>query len=187
MESKIEKLLHKYWETNSSLEEENQLKTLLNEAQGSDEMANEKELFAFFEKEKGLELDKSFDNEILAAIEAKEETTIFRFSDFAKKYSSIAAAVLVLFVSSYVFIQQQQKFEQADSFDTPEEAYAEFKKQMLLVSHLMNKGSETVNELSNLGKFDHVVSEIGTIEKATNTTMSHLSELNRTKQNNRNK
>jgi hypothetical protein len=180
MESKIEKLLHKYWDTNSSIEEENQLKALLNDASDSDELANEKELFAYFQNEKSLELDESFDEEILGLIEVKEETKVFKFSDFAKRYSSIAAALLVLFVSSYIFMQQQQSFVQEDSFDNPEAAYKEFKKQMLMVSQMMNKGSETVSELNNLGKFDEVVNEIGTMERASATVMSDLSELNRT-------
>ena len=181
MESKIEKLLTKYWETNSSVEEENQLKALLKEATDSDDLANEKELFAHFQDEKKLKLNDSFDAELLAVIEADESIKIFKFSDYVKRYSSIAAAVLVLFVSSYVFIQQQQTFEQDDSFDSPEAAYAEFKKQMLMVSMYMNKGSETVNQLSNLGKFDDVVNDIGTMERASSKTMGHLSELNRNK------
>jgi len=180
MESKIEKLLHKYWETTSSLEEENQLKALLKNASESDGTANEKQLFDYFQNEKSLALEDSFDDEILGLIETEEETKVFKFSDFVKRYSSIAAALLVLFVSSYVFMQQQQSFVQEDSFDNPEAAYNEFKKQMLMVSNLMNKGSETVNELNNLGKFDDVVNEIGTMEKASTTTLSHLSELNRT-------
>lgn len=180
MESKIEKLLHKYWDATSSQEEEDQLKALLNDASDSDELANEKELFAFFESEKNQVLDESFDAELMELIETKEETKTLNFSDFVKKYSSIAAAVLVLFVSSYAFMQQQKTFEQEDSFESPEAAYAEFKKQMLMVSNLMNKGNETVTALNNLGKFDDVVGEIGAIERASNATMSHLSELNRT-------
>jgi len=180
MESKTEKLLHKYWEATSSQEEESQLKALLNSDSDSDELTNEKELFAYFKSKKSLELDESFDEKILGLIEVTEETKVFKFSDFVKRYSSIAAALLVLFVSSYIFMQQQQSYAQDDSFDNPEAAYNEFKKQMLMVSQIMNKGSETVNGLNNLGKFDDVVSEIGTLERASMTTMSHLSELNRT-------
>ena len=51
MESKIEKLLHKYWETTSSLEEENQLKALLKNASESDGTANEKQLFDYFQND----------------------------------------------------------------------------------------------------------------------------------------
>ena len=78
MESKTEKLLHKYWEATSTKEEENQLKALLNSDSDSDELANEKELFAYFKSEKSLELDESFDEEILGLIEVKEEAKIFK-------------------------------------------------------------------------------------------------------------
>ena len=155
------------------------MKALLSEAPDSNDLTGEKELFAHFQNEKRLELDESFDTGLLAVIGATEETKILKFSDYVKRYSSIAAAVLVLFVSSYAFILQQKTFEQEDSFDSPEAAYAEFKKQILMVSMYMNKGNETVNELSNLGKFDEVVNDIGTIERASDTAMGHLSELNR--------
>ncbi len=179
MESKIEKLLHKYWESESSLEEENELKTLLSESQ-DEHFAEEKELFSHFQNEATIELDSSFDDELLAQLEAPSETKVLRFSDFVKRYSSIAAAVLVLFVSSYIFIEQQKTYEAEDTFATPEEAYAELKKQLLMVSRYMNKGNETVSELSNLGKFGDVVNDIGTIERASETTFGHLKELNRT-------
>ena len=177
MESKIEKLLHKYWETESSVEEEKELKALLKN-EDSSENAEIKILFDHFESENAKELGADFDSELLGLIEEKEEVKVLKFSDYVKRYSSIAAAVLVLFISSYVFIQQQRTFETEDSFDTPEAAYAELKKQLLMVSHYMNKGSETVGELSNLGKVDNALEGIGMMEKASQATMGHLSELN---------
>ncbi len=180
MESKIEKLLHKYWDTETSVEEEKELKSLLQDEDVSEELSEVKELFAHFENESSQELDESFDTELLAAIAAPEEVRVLKFSDYVKRYSSIAAAVAVLFISSYIFIQQQNSFQPEDTFDTPEAAYAELKKQLLLVSQYMNKGSETVNELSNLGKFEEVVNDIGAMERASDATFGHLKELNRT-------
>ena len=176
MESKTEKLLHKYWETTSSLEEEKELKLLLKQEESA-EYDEVKELFGHFDTERSHELDESFDLELLAAIEAKEDVKVLNFSDYVKRYSSIAAAILVLFVSSYVFIQQQPSGID-DTFETPEAAYAELKRQLLMVSMYMNKGSETVNQLSNLGKFEEVVNDLGTMERASGLAMNPLKELN---------
>jgi uncharacterized Ntn-hydrolase superfamily protein len=102
---------------------------------------------------------------------------VISLSGYFKQYASIAAAVIVMLVSGYLFVQEQNQYALDDTFDTPEEAYAELKRQLLVVSNYMNKGNETMNELANLGK---VGTELQDFAKMSNASegLELLSEMN---------
>lgn len=92
----------------------------------------------------------------------------------------MAAAVLVMAISTVMFVQNQRAQVSEDTFETPEEAYAELKKQLMMVSNLMNKGNKTVNELSTLGTAADELSAIGKMSSAE-TSLELLEEMNRNK------
>ena len=152
MDSRRAELLEKYWDAETSLEDEKQLKELIKAEQDSEELEEVKALFDHFESESEQELDESFDDSILQMITEEKETKVVSLQDYFKRYASIAAAVVLIFVSGYMVMEQQNQYTSEDTFDTPEEAYAELKKQLLMVSNYMNKGNETINELASLGK-----------------------------------
>lgn len=167
MDSKIEKLLDKYWAADASLEEEKELRDLLAGSENSEENEELSGLFNHFDTEKEVSLGADFDNELMAMIEAEPEVKVISFSEYFKRYASMAAAVLVLFVSSYVFIQNQNSYVEEDTFESPEAALQEIKKQLLTVSMYMNKGNSQINELSNLGKADMGMEDLLKINKAS--------------------
>ena len=68
MDFKTSELLKKYWEAESSLQEEQELKELLVASEDT-ELEEEKALFAHFHSKKEVELDESFDAELLAQID----------------------------------------------------------------------------------------------------------------------
>ena len=178
MDSKTAELLEKYWATETSLEEERMLKDLLKDAPEREELEEVKALFEHFETESQHELDPSFDESVLRLIgQEEEETRVISFSGYFKRYASIAAAVIVMLVSGYMFTQQQNQYTSEDTFDTPEEAYAELKRQLLMVSNYMNKGNSTINELSNLGKVETELQDFARIGAASEG-LELLSEMN---------
>jgi hypothetical protein len=79
-------------------------------------------------------------------------------------------------VSSYFFIQQQKSYEQIDTFDSPELALKEFKKQMLMVSSYMNTGSNSLDELSNMSKANTAIEDISMMGEAARG-MSTIKEM----------
>jgi hypothetical protein len=175
MDSRIEELLEKYWAAEASTAEEQELKKrVIN----NDELPVElKGLFTHFDEEKEIELGEDFDQMILSTIETKKETKVISLSAYFKQYASIAAAVLVLLVSSYFFIQEQKAYEQADTFESPELALQEFKKQMLMVSNYMNKGSDRLEDLSNLSKASTGLEEISLMGQASRS-LQPISKMN---------
>lgn len=154
MDSRIEQLLEKYWAAESSVFEEQELKALVAKADDSEEMKDVKAMFGHFEAEQELVLDHDFDEEVLSIIESTPETKVVSFSDYFRRYAGVAAAVLVLITSSYFFMQQQKAYEQEDTFESPELALEELKKQLLMVSNYMNSGTNGISELSNMSKMD---------------------------------
>lgn len=175
MDSKLDKLLEKYWNAETDLQEEQELKALLKESKDPS-LDNEKDLMAYFEQESTQGLDNAFDAQILAAIE-KPEAKVVSFKTYLNRYASIAAAVLVMAISSVMFIQNQETYSSEDTFESPEEAYAELKKRLLMVSNYMNKGNRTVNELSALGSATDELSAIGKLSSAE-TSLELLEEMN---------
>lgn len=177
MDSRRAELLEKYWKAETNLFDEKELKRLINEAQDNEELEELKVLFNHFDSEASVELDKSFDESILKMISEEKETKVMSISDYFKQYASIAAAVIVMAVSGYMFVQNQNKYSTEDTFETPEEAYAELKKQLLMVSYYMNKGNDTVSELSNLGKVKTELQDFAKISQASES-LELLKEMN---------
>lgn len=177
MDSRRAELLEKYWEAETSLEDERELRSLIKEAQETEETEEVKALFDHFESESEIELDDSFDDAILEVITEEKETKVISISGYFKQYASIAAAVIVMAVSGYLFVQNQNQYSSEDTFETPEEAYAELKRQLLVVSNYMNKGNNTMNELANLGKVGTEIQDLTRMSQASEG-LELLGEMN---------
>jgi len=177
MDSRRAELLEKYWDAETSLEDEKELRELIKAEQHSEEVEEVKGLFEHFESEVKVSLDESFDASILEMISEEKETKVFNIQHYFKRYASIAAAIVVMFVSGYLVMEQQSEYTSEDTFETPEEAYAELKRQLLVVSNYMNKGNETINELANLGKVGTELQDFAKISQASEG-LELLSEMN---------
>lgn len=174
MDSRVEELLEKYWAAESSIAEEQELRKLVSTAEEVPEEL--KGLFDHFETEQSAALGEDFDQMILSMIETEKKTKVISLNGYFKQYASIAAAVLVLAMSSYFFTQQQKSYEQVDTFDSPELALKEFKKQMLMVSAYMNTGSNSLDELSNMSKANTAIEDISMMGEAARG-MSTIKEM----------
>lgn len=177
MDSRRAELLEKYWDAETNLEDEKELKELIKAEQNSEELEEVKALFDHFESESNIELDASFDESILEMISEKKETKVINLQGYFKRYASIAAAVVVMFVSGYLVMEQQNQYTSEDTFDTPEEAYAALKEQLLMVSNYMNRGNETINELASLGKAGTELQDFARMSEASEG-LELLSEMN---------
>ena len=179
MDFKTSELLKKYWDAETSPGEEQELKELLKEST-EPELEEEKALFAHFENKKSVELDDSFDAELFAKLGLVEEAKgakVISLKSYFRQYASIAAAVLVLCISGALYYQQQKQYEVEDTFDSPEMAYAELKRQLLMVSRYMNKGQDALKELNNLSKVPSELDELGKLSEASEG-LKLLSEMN---------
>lgn len=176
MDSRKSELVEKYWATETSIKEEQELRDLIQNSQEEDD-EELKALFTHFEEEAKPTLGERFDEEILALISEKKETKVVSFNEYFRRYASIAAAIMVMAVSGFLFTQQQNQYESEDTFETPEEAYAEFKRQMLMVSNYMNKGNTAIEGFSTLGIADKSLEGLSVLSTASEG-LELLEEMN---------
>lgn len=159
----IEKLLQKYFEGETSLQEEDQLKAFFQQDDVPPHLMSLKQLFITYTEQKETEvLDGKFDEDIMSRI--KSDTVIsIRRKRRSKIYmiSGIAASILLIIAFSFYFNIATKTIE--DTFNDPQIAYNEAKKVMLFISDKLNKGVQPVSEAT--AKMDQGVQNLKTIEK----------------------
>ena len=157
----IRKLLDKYWEGESSVQEEIQLREFFNGTEVPEDLKSYQPLFQFFKMEQDKRLDEDFDKRLIQQLESSEKPSakIRRLPFYLLR---IAAAGLLLF--SVYFVSQQPPFKTdkaiVTNYDemTPEEVYAQTKQALLLVSAKLNKGTDVANDgLSKMNKATSVI------------------------------
>lgn len=139
-------LIAKYEEAETTLEEEALLKKALSSADLSDEFKPYRDMFLLYEAASEVSMDKNY---------RADDFTPPLFPGWVFK---LAAAIVI--IASLLFVGQQflpsTQNENinlyADTFDDPEQALAEAKKILSMVSEKMNKGTEAFAELDKLNQ-----------------------------------
>jgi len=155
----IRKLLDKYWEGESSVQEETQLREFFTSADVPEDLKTFQPLFQFFQLEQDKNLDGEFDQKLIQKLKSSEKPTVkVRTIPY---YLMRVAAVGLLLLSIYFVNDQwnQNATEQMASEEmTPEEVYAQTKQALLLVSAKLNKGTDIANDgMSKMNKATHVI------------------------------
>lgn len=149
----IESLLERYWQCETSLEEERQLRDFF---QGEDVPAHllpYKELFVYQTLQP--KLGDDFDSKIMAAIEPQVVVKARRISlrqRFAPLYKA-AAVVAVLLLSGNIVRNVMLSDANADydydsyvdTYDDPEVAYKEVSSALMMVSESINMGNDPLS------------------------------------------
>ncbi len=145
----IESLLEKYWNCDTSLEEEKQLKAFFAAENVPPSLKETAELFSYFQNQRQRPLaDGSFDANILKKLKqvSPEGKVIKMFSNVAK----IAAGVVVLAAATYMVRQEVRKSypaEVADTYSDPKLALEETKKALMLISKGFGKAQKEASKI----------------------------------------
>lgn len=137
--AKIEQLLEKYFEGETSIAEEIQLKQYFSTEQVAAHLEHYKPLFGYFATEK----EEKFTPTL--SLKTKKRFPVTRIA--------IAASVVFL-VGIIAFINYQPNNppqvanSELGSFETPEEAFEETQKALALLSEKVNIGMESVNYIN---------------------------------------
>lgn len=173
----VEKLLKKYYEGLTTLEEEARLSDFFMQENIPDHLRAEKEMFRSYAGMKGELFPGELSGEILEVIEQadkQEKSENKHFSKYLYWFSGVAASLLLI-VSSYFFLKSPAP---ADTYDNPELAYQETKKVLLYVSSKLNKGTLPVekgfsrmasgtDEILKISKLNEELNEVQTISAKT--------------------
>jgi len=145
MESaKIEKLLEKYYEAETSLQEEKILKEYFSGSEIPAHLQEHKDMFNYF------------DNSLL---ETSNRSIKLTKRTIALRWLSIAA-MLVFFISVYSLYQQNEAEKQEARL-----AYMETQKALDLISSSLNKGTGAIAQLDNFNKGTVAITELQAFEK----------------------
>lgn len=157
--NRIDDLLEKYWECETSLEEEKELKAYFNKSEYDKKYADVAPLFRYYDREQKVGgLDSFFDQRIMAEIEnvqpkAKGKGKVLTlFGNIAK----VAAVGLIVVTAGYFIKEELSKDEMkpyvSDTFEDPEKAFEETKKALQMISKNFNKGRKEVRKLSTFNE-----------------------------------
>lgn len=168
----IEKLLNKYLEGESSLEEETLLKEYFAQPGLPVEQSEMQEMFRYFTDSRS-ESAPPFDisNELNTLIESewKKETTN-RFRRMIA-WAVSAAAVLVISFGLFQYLNKPEAVVK-DTFKDPTLAYLETKKTLMMVSRVMNRNTANLKYLSKVDESFDQVQKVAKIDQIVNSVKS---------------
>ena len=157
---RIEKLLDRYFEGKSSLDEEATLRRYFRREAVPEALRPYRQLFRHFDLESSIELDDDFERQLLAQL---ENPAAGRYRRLWPRLSRIAAVLLLTLGIWWLFPPRQAPQQQA-SIDwskyepqTPEEAYRITRNALLKTSGELNIGAATaakeMEKVKDLGRF----------------------------------
>lgn len=151
---KIKALLERYWNCETTLEEEQGLRDFFNGNDIPENLQQEAQLFRYLKQQQELKLtDLSFEHALKQKIQPKESKLRSLFSTGLK----LAAGISVV-VASFWLVRQELKEDQpeevVDTYDDPQKAFEETKRALQLIS-------------KNFGKAQKASTNINLINEAT--------------------
>jgi len=129
----IEQLLAKYWNCETSLEEERELREYFNGGDIPPSWKETSELFRYFELRKNGSIDPSFDAGVLKKIRTAPRGRGVRL---LYNVARMAAGILVVVVATFLVQQEIRKAhpKEVDTYTDPKLAFEETKKALMMIS-----------------------------------------------------
>ena len=171
-EEELKRLVGKYYNGESTVEEESALREYFRSSNVPEGYEAEKVIFSYYDDSETVpEPSHDFEAQILAAIDASDRKKNMR--KLLLPVLSAAAGLLLLGGSWFFFINRA---ESRDTFSDPDIAYAETIKILRDVSSKLNHGTQV---LEPVGKFDEMTRKsFETINKSTIKVEKNLKDLN---------
>ena len=159
----IRELVEKYWEGETSLEEEAQLKRYFQEEAVPADLKKEATLFRYYQSNTRFRtLDNQFDEQLTQRIEQKQAKQ--RWLTFRPALQIAAAVVFVIFATLLFRAEWNNPTTEhsivaavEDTYEDPQLAYEQTKEALLLVSSLMNEGTQHIQELETFSEAQETV------------------------------
>jgi hypothetical protein len=135
--AKLEALLKKYWACETTLEEEQELRTWFRQADIPEQWRETAALFHYFDAQKGKELPRSFDAAVEKKLAVKSRPAAGKVRNLVFNAMRIAAGVAVLVAATYLVRQEIRKEDPValeDTYTDPQQAFEETKKALQMIS-----------------------------------------------------
>lgn len=144
----IDKLLEKYWNCETSLEEEKHLQAYFHKASVPESLKETANLFRYFEEHRKQDItDISFDKDLTRKIKiAKGKMASLLFNSMR-----IAAGIAVLFIAVWFVrteVRQGSPAEMTDTYDDPRMAFEETKRALMMISKSFSTAEEQAKKIN---------------------------------------
>ncbi|UII23596.1 hypothetical protein [Fulvivirga ligni] len=167
---RIEQLLEKYWECETSGEEEQELKEFFNNNEVPEHLKSVAPLFTYFSKEEAVgDLGDDFDNNIIERLQTEKAPKKGKVVSLIFNAMKVAAVGVILITAGY--FMKQEYIDKKDSidpymtgtFEDPEKAFEETKKALMLLSKNMNVGKKQVQKVGVFHEAQEKIKETETL------------------------
>lgn len=151
--NRIQELLKRYWDCETSLEEEQQLREYFKGKEIPEQLKETAALFQYFEHQKKQELaDSGFERDVLKKVNAPKRGKVVSIAYNAMR---IAAGVAVLVTATYLVrneIRKSTPQQVADTYDDPKLAFEETKKALMMISKSFGTAKDKAKNLNKLNE-----------------------------------
>lgn len=127
---KIEQLLNKYLEGNTSIAEEKELKAYFSSNNVALHLQPYKSMFGYFKNQKEVQFTKNL------PLQPRKRNVV--------KWIGVAASFVVLFGTAFFYMNSNVSNEDLGTYDDPEVAFIETQKALEMLSKNVNQGVEGV-------------------------------------------
>ncbi len=134
----IEQLLNKYWNGESSIQDEKILKTYFSKQNIHPDFLKYKPLFQYYTLAKDIEINDKIEREIIHDLKPIKGSKIKKL----KYWTRASAAAILLFFSVWSYQNYSMDTTKHIEIENPEEAYAATKEALLLLSSKLNQGTD---------------------------------------------
>ena len=162
----VEELISKYWNCETSLEEEALLRNFFLHEEVPTNLVEYKALFNYQNLQPEIHVSAGFEQRILASISENQLVVLSPKKHLFQKVMRIAAVVLLMLavsgVTAYLLNDKDEyQFNYTDTFSSPQEAYSVIYSTVYAVSTNLNEGQkESMEALSKLDVFFEYIKPI---------------------------
>lgn len=166
--NQIKQLLEKYYDGQTSLDEEQLLKDFFRYRPVPTELETDKALFLHLTSEsKTLPINSTLEQKLETWIDQQEpKGKMVSLTSWRFRIAGVAAMLAIVFTCYFtVFRPKNDTVAMKDTYKNPEVAYAEAKRTMLYISQQLNKGTQP---LSNVEKLNMGISKLSSVSSINN-------------------
>jgi len=160
MDSKrLDELIEKYWQCQTSLEEEQELCGYFTNNQVADESLPAAVLFRYFENQKKQGLRKEIDQALIGKIRQASAMRTGKLRTLAAYSLRIAAGIAVL-LAAIILVRQELRSpapiavngELVDTYSDPQQAFEETKKALKMISRGFARAEQHVKKINSFNE-----------------------------------
>lgn len=146
----IEKLLEKYWDCQTSLEEERELRDFFRGGEVPEKLRDTASLFRYFDDEQSRKLVGDFDKKVKSKLSgSRPKGRVVKMLSW-KQVARIAAGLVVVVAATFLIREEIRKSypeEMQDSYTDPQLAYEETKKALMMISNTFGKAKRETGRI----------------------------------------